>query len=222
MADSKLAGEKNIKCTSCREMFALDEVTLKQKADTLKGTYDQFQCKGCGALHGRISRRCKWCPDTVEGFREVSPDSRADFMKKHQGLFGKDLDKAMVETLTESRLNRNTAAFRSNGLFEDINGPKGIKERLKDEPEKLQNILDNGKRITCPVTKSEQVWVPTHSLDLLHEEILSEERKRKMEAESKIKREKSKRSLRKTRTARVRMSIRVKAAMVRLRCRCAP
>ena len=190
MADSKLAEEKNIKCSSCREMFAPDEVTLKQKADTLKGTYDQFQCKGCGALHGRICRRCKVCPDTVEGFREVSPDSRADFMKKHQGLFGKDLDKAMVETLSVSRVNRSTAAFRSNGVFEDIHGPKGIKERLKDEPEKLQNILDNGRRITCPVTKFEQVWVPTHSLDLANEEILSEEKKRKMDAASTIKREK--------------------------------
>ena len=190
MADSKLAEEKNIKCSSCREMFAPDEVTLKQKADTLKGTYDQFQCKGCGALHSRICRRWKVCPDTVEGFREVSPDSRADFMKKHQGLFGKDLDKAMVETSTASRINRSSAAFRSQGKFEDIEGPEGIKVRLKDQPEKLANILENGRRFTCPVSKFEQVWVPIHSLDLADEEIRSEEKKRKMEAASTIKREK--------------------------------
>ena len=59
-----------------------------------------------------------------------------------------------------------------------IDGPKGIKETMKDDPETLANILKNGERMFDNVRGRECVWLPTFSQDKVDEHTRTEKQDR--------------------------------------------
>ena len=105
-------------------------------------------------------------------------------MKKAHTLFGNDLAKLVVESVTKARLQRQTISFKVDGDFEKL---EDVKERLKDQPERLANVLANAERMICDVTKDELVALPKYKLTCLTEDQISDERKRKIECEEAIK-----------------------------------
>ena len=141
------------------------------------------RCKKCCATKQRISVVKKKGAD-IDGWTEVSGQSRQDTMKKAHELFGNDLAKLIHESVTKARLRRQTISFTVDGQFEKL---EDVKERLKDQPERLANILQNAERITCEVTKDELVALPKYKLSSLTEDQISDERKRKIETEETIK-----------------------------------
>ena len=66
-------------------------------------------------------------------------------MKDSQELFGSDLDKRVEEMSMESQARRQHTVFAAEGDFVEIEGDEGIKQKWKNNPEDLDNLLKNGR-----------------------------------------------------------------------------
>ena len=67
----------------------------------------------------------------------------------------------------------------AEGDYVEIEGDDGIKEKCKNRPQDLANLLKNGRRFTCPVRGKEMIWVPKYHMKVTNEDTEIEERKRK-------------------------------------------
>lgn len=178
------------RCSSCKQELPADECPDCQNEDVVTGSTKQCRCKPCSKMFSRFVRLDKARGCKLAGFNEVRGGERAQFMRDNQDLFGADLEKAMLEAVTNIRLTKQTNTSRAQFNFIPIEGDDGVKVQYADKPEQLANILDNAPRIRCAVEGIELVGLPKYSLDLTDEQTESEERKRKFEAEFTIKKAK--------------------------------
>jgi len=79
--------------------------------------------------------------------------------------------------------------FTKGGDYERVDD---VKERLKNSPDELKRILENGRKMTCEVTGKEMIQIPKYNLVESNEDILETHKKRKIEGEGKIKKAKVK------------------------------
>ena len=115
----------------------------------------------------------------MDGWKDLSGDERAQWMDKAKGKCGKDLKKLMVDTVEEMRIDRETSHLHVEDFFYNVSGPENefhVNTQFKDDPEALKHCLENGRRITCPVTKEEKVWVPGYSAGKKLESITKKEK----------------------------------------------
>ena len=175
-------------CCSCRNAVPPEDIRQVQKTDVLKGTVDQWRCKRCVALLGRLARLTKGTGTPC--LRDLTAEERTEFMKSNQNLFGKDLQKAITDINIQARLRKSGTTFSQHGDFIDIEGEDGVKAKYSNRPDQLANILERGQRITCPVRGVEAVWVPKYTLNITDEEHETDETKRKMQADYTIKKAK--------------------------------
>ena len=92
-----------------------------------------MEVTACCNVTSLIQRR-NWTDADKKKFRDVSPSSRAAFMKDSQNLFGSDLDKKMHEITTQSRMRKQSFSFTADGKLQDIDGEEGIKQRWQTHP----------------------------------------------------------------------------------------
>ena len=88
---------------------------------------------------------------------KLQGETKQDFFRNNRDTMGKDLNIKLREAITKQMSFRESHLFKVGGTYQEVND---LKEKLKDQPDKLANILAYGHRITCSVTKQEQVLVP--------------------------------------------------------------
>ena len=96
--------------------------------------------------------------------------------------------------ITSLMMAKVLAAAQTNttcGDYIDIEGPHGVKEKFKDQPQKLEAFCLTDT-FTCHVTGIEKVYVPEYSAEHTDETSHREERKRGIEAEIAIQNQKAK------------------------------
>ena len=187
------------KCCSCRLVKNLDVMTRKQRADPAKGTVDQYQCRLCASLAQRILREEHASPCPLGFTRGVSPSSRARFMARHGEAFGKELRSAMTETLSVSQSRTMTTRFSQEGEYMNVSGhvegELSVEEKYEQDPEALAHILANGRRIVCPVSGKEKVWVPTYRAGFVDQECSEEDLRRRCDSDTVIRPKSKKRKV---------------------------
>jgi hypothetical protein len=177
MAEARDAAEQ-LKCSCCKLDVGPDENGL--------GSSSQIRCKSCSSVFSRL-QRLKANGTKVPRLAEQSPNSRVKFMKDAGKCFGDELTKLINTSATVTQLRKAASVFCSHGEYVEIEGPEGIKEKWKETPVKLNNLLEHSTRMVCPVTKCEYVWVPQYKMSTTTEECESEELKRRMHTEERIK-----------------------------------
>ena len=98
---------------------------------------------------------------SLDEWKDFTCDKRADFMKKGNGLCGRDLDKQMAESIQWVKTRKETTKFDEGGKFEDEDD---LEEKYKDKPDILDNIKANAASMTDPVRLVKMFYVPKYSV----------------------------------------------------------
>ncbi len=123
-----------------------------QKEDIVNGTRRQLRCTKCHKLRSRVTRII--ASANIEGYSELAGDGRKDFMKNAANLFGAELQKVLVESITKARMDRQIVSFTQEGEAQDFTEAE---EEFKNKPEEWGNILKHGHQFTCPVRQVLQI-----------------------------------------------------------------
>ena len=118
------------------------------------------------------------------GFRDLSEPERKGFYQTAASLCGKDLQKAMVETIESSETDYCNKGFHMKAVAKSV---ADVESEFADQPAVLANILKNAERFTCPVSKQELVAVPKYEFQYSRENTMLTQKKRKLESEKVIK-----------------------------------
>ena len=156
-----------------------------QKGDPIKGTKDQRRCKKCHATSHRLHELVTQEGITKDHLKELSPEDRAEFMANAQDLCGKDLAKALTETVVYSRLRRESNSLHTKGQFKPLDEAEAD---YRHKPEAWENLKKNAPRLRHQYTLEELIWCPHYDMSNLLEDISSESRQRQVESETKVKR----------------------------------
>ena len=176
-------GSGYAKCCSCRQTMSEDLMNKIQNEDAITGSKEQWHCKKCNALRSRIHR----LHTSVDGFRDLSPDERAQFMLDNQTTFSQDLLKNMHEVAIQSRIRKSSSLFKKHGDYFD---ETDLRDKLRNKPDQLERILTSGQTLQCTDRGCTMYWLPNYSLEMAEEESKSESSKREIEATSVIKKAK--------------------------------
>ena len=161
------------------------DMLVIQTGDPIKGTKDQRRCKKCHATRNRLSDLCTQEGITKDHLKELSPEDRAEFMANAQDLCGKDLAKALTETVVYSRLRRESNSLHTKGQFKPLDEAEAD---YRHKPEAWENLKKNAPRLRHKYTLEELIWCPHYDMSNLLEDISSESRQRQVESETKVKR----------------------------------
>ena len=161
------------------------DMLVIQTGDPIKGTKDQRRCKKCHATRNRLSELYTQEGITRDHLKELSPEDRAEFMANAQDLCGKDLAKALTETVVYSRLRRESNSLHTKGQFKPLDEAEAD---YRHKPEAWENLKKNAPRLRHKYTLEELIWCPHYDMSNLLEDISSESRQRQVESETKVKR----------------------------------
>ena len=161
------------------------DMLVIQTGDPIKGTKDQRRCKKCHAARERLNELCTQEGITRDHLKELSPQDRAEFMANAQDLCGKDLAKALTETVVYSRLRRESNSLHTKGQFKPLDEAEAD---YRHKPEAWENLKKNAPRLRHQYTLEELIWCPHYDMSNLLEDISSESRQRQVESETKVKR----------------------------------
>ena len=161
------------------------DMLVIQTGDPIKGTKDQRRCKKCHATSHRLSELVTQEGITKDHLKELSPEDRAEFMANAQDLCGKDLAKALTETVVYSRLRRETNLLNTKGQFKPLDEAEAD---YRHKPEAWENLKKNAPRMRHKYTLEELIWCPQYEMSNFLEDISTESRQRQVESETKVKR----------------------------------
>ena len=161
------------------------DMLVIQTGDPIKGTKDQRRCKKCHATRNRLTGLWTQEGITKDHLKELSPEDRAEFMANAQDLCGKDLAKALTETVVYSRLRRESNSLHTKGQFKPLDEAEAD---YRHKPEAWENLKKNAPRLRHKYTLEELIWCPHYDMSNLLEDISSESRQRQVESETKVKR----------------------------------
>ena len=160
-----------------------DLMTKIQNENAITGATEQWRCKKCNALRSRIHR----LNTSVDGFQDLTPEERAQFMLDNQSTFSQDLLKNMHEVSLQARMRKSSSLFKKHGEYFD---ETDLRDKLKNKPDQLQRILTSGHTLQCHDRGCTMYWLPNYYLELAEEDSKTESAKREIEATSVIKRAK--------------------------------
>ena len=87
-------------------------------------------------------------PKVAEDWKDQTPDQRAEFFKDSHELVGGDLAAAIQVRVKEVRRTNFAQSFRGTGKFFDEDD---LRDKYKNKPEQLANVLANAKAFQCPI-----------------------------------------------------------------------
>ena len=162
------------------------ELVLIQAADAIKGTVRQTRCRQCNNGMGRLRRFLKEDIAAKADYTELSVEGKSKFMAKvsSQGLAGDNLKKVLSETVSWTRVQKQSANFSAQGTFKS---EKALREDPELDPDTVQALLRNSPNMECQVTLETLYWRPTYSMGHENREEATEVRKRMLESEEIIK-----------------------------------
>ena len=120
-------------------------------------TTNPCRCNECGRVATAVSRTTKELGAELNGKFKIamSNDSvaRATFYQKAAGCTKAELVKLIEETVNEMMIETTEASLVGTGEYLD---EEDLREKYKSKPpQRLEAILANAKRFTCPVSKVE-------------------------------------------------------------------
>ena len=127
----------------------------------------------------------KWLTDEQnEGYKEMDPEGRQDFLKKAAGLCGPELKKALEETITWSIAHKQEQSLKYEGDFVPLHDAEA---QLKDKPQQLSALKETAPQVKHRFTGEDLIWVPKLSMKDEQEIKSTQERKRTLSSEQKVK-----------------------------------
>lgn len=177
------ASPKNtLPCCRCK---VVKEKVVQKQSGTGTSTHLQVICCECNALNSRINRMLKGLTDEQnEGYKEMTPECREDFLKKATGLCGPDLKKILEEAITWSETHRRTQLMKYEG---DLLPLDEVETNMKDKPDQLAILKQRAPQVQHQFTGQDMIWVPKLSLKDETEFTSTQERKRTLSSEQKVK-----------------------------------
>ena len=163
-----------------------NELVLIQDADPIKGTVRQTRCRRCNNGMGRLKRFLSAESDAKDEYTELSVEGRQKFIAKVsvEGLAGDKLKQALTESVSWTRVQKQTANFTAQGNFQT---EKALRAEPDADAETVEAILKNSPTMQCQITNNTLYWKPIYSMGHDKTEESIEVRKRTLESEENIK-----------------------------------
>ena len=137
------------KCISCLMEYPDTDTVLTNAAVSKSTGAVSKRCKPCNRLRQRISTEINKCQELKE-FVDIGKETRASFNARHHDTFGRDLNLAMSETITEWRSSVVIRRFEGTGDYLD---EVEVRKKYAGNPARCEAVLNSSKRFTCPTLK---------------------------------------------------------------------
>ena len=144
MADS---ARSKVQCCSCKR--PADGETAKLAAKTKTGC-ESYRCADCNSMRGKVDRVLKACPKLKDDWKEVSAETKQEFLQTHLHFTGEELKKCMQEIVIQSKNNTRFSEFSVLGDWYD---EEQLKEKYKNKPEQLANLFQYARQLTHPTRR---------------------------------------------------------------------
>lgn len=150
----------DVKCCSCSTIVPAAKSQKVAKENAAAGKGDRYRCNTCHSVLSRLHRLRKGNEGLPIFDEELTGQARADFISKAATMYGADLQRHLVETVTHSRLQRRTSAFNTGGDYTPIDE---VMTAYANKPDQLKSILAKAPRLHCEVRGVDMIQVPTYS-----------------------------------------------------------
>ena len=111
-----------------------------------------FACKACHCLHSKVARKTR-DPELQDfALSKLSKEDRRQFYSDNADASEDVLAAKMQESITRTKSRFLTTRFTGRGTFLD---EADLREKYKEKPEQLANMLKHAETYLCPYRKVE-------------------------------------------------------------------
>lgn len=164
-------------CCSCHRETPKHDSIIVIRSNTKVNKKEVVRCRKCHALRARIDRLVARRGE-LEDWAAVSKEDKQKFYKDCRDECGDNLLVRMQECIMHSTTRTSMAQFATTGTFLDLDD---LTAKYKTKPAQLDSIIQNARKVQCPVKRVTLYEDIAYSSTLAESEERVETKKRKVD-----------------------------------------